>query len=612
MTATDLTVPFRMARLNNKQLRRREEQESVIALTTFIQTAISFFRLYLFILSTARYPRPSFAQNPEYYQTQVNDVNRLVNGNEEDCHEQLRVNRFTFLRLCCLVRSVGLGDSRFVCVEERVAIFLWILRHHTKQRRTKFAFWRSIETISQHFNPILQAVLRLHKMLLERSATDSRILRDTIASPNGLKVPHGHYYIVDGGYTNGECFLAPYCGERYHLNIWRSPSYYPIWTQCRIVTICCLLHNLIKREMPNDLVEFEYTRWEQENLHNIKIDDDCVTTIEASNEWTGERDALATAMYNHWLSNGGGQEFQFLDTDTQQGFEEANVSTKKIPRSRRNWRKVEENALIKVMLDEFLDKWSDDNGFKPGFFSSLEKQLDKVLPESHLKVDPHIESKVKYWRQTYNKVFDILQLSGFGWDHTNKKVKVVQSVRDEYEKAHPKKAKEVYGKTFPYYDDWAILFGRDRATEAGAEDPTQMEQVYTPNPLQDSVVDDVEDFYAPLFDDQFMNSPYGRKRTRMGDVEDVRESLGHWCKESLGYMEKLANSLGYEKELATRHATIPGELEKLNLTLIQQFKLASIIGDKEERVDQFLNTRDERKQAWTEAVLNGDVYSPIP
>ena len=91
-----------------------------------------------------------------------------------------------------------------------------------------------------------------------------------------------------------------------HFAILRSPSYYPIRTQCRIVTACCLLHNLIKREMPNDPIEHEYKRWEQENLHNIEVDDDRVTTIEASTEWTGERDALATTMYNHWLSNGGG------------------------------------------------------------------------------------------------------------------------------------------------------------------------------------------------------------------------------------------------------------------------------------------------------------------
>ncbi|KAH7839050.1 hypothetical protein Vadar_034245 [Vaccinium darrowii] len=68
-----------MARVNRKQLRRREEKEAVVTLTTFIHAAMGMFRLYLFILYTAIYPRPECAQNPDYYQTQVNAVNRLVN-----------------------------------------------------------------------------------------------------------------------------------------------------------------------------------------------------------------------------------------------------------------------------------------------------------------------------------------------------------------------------------------------------------------------------------------------------------------------------------------------------------------------------------------------------
>jgi hypothetical protein len=150
---------------------------------------------------------------------------------------------------------------------------------------------------------------------------------------------------VDAGYQNGEGFLAPYRGQRYHINIWRqghqpatkeeyfnmkhaaaqnvverafgvvkkrfailrSASYYPIRTQCRIVTACCLLHNLIKKEMPNDPIEFEYTLWEEENLHNVE-EDDHIDTLETTNEWTAGRDALAEAMFNHWLANGGGQD----------------------------------------------------------------------------------------------------------------------------------------------------------------------------------------------------------------------------------------------------------------------------------------------------------------
>ncbi|CAL5324843.1 unnamed protein product [Camellia sinensis] len=46
----------------------------------------------------------------------------------------------------------------------------------------------------------------------EGSASDSRVLRDAVNRPNGLKVPTGHYYLIDAGYTNGEGFLAPYRG----------------------------------------------------------------------------------------------------------------------------------------------------------------------------------------------------------------------------------------------------------------------------------------------------------------------------------------------------------------------------------------------------------------
>ncbi|KAL7181786.1 hypothetical protein ACSBR1_040648 [Camellia fascicularis] len=116
----------------------------------------------------------------------------------------------------------------------------------------------------------------------EGSAADSRVLRDAINRPNGLRIPNGYYYLVDVGYT-----------QRYHVSIWReratpsnyqeyfnmkhaqarnviercfgllkmrwailrSASYYPIRTQNRIITACCLLHNFIRREMAVDPIE---------------------------------------------------------------------------------------------------------------------------------------------------------------------------------------------------------------------------------------------------------------------------------------------------------------------------------------------------------------------
>lgn len=92
--------------------------------------------------------------------------------------------------------------------------------------------------------------------------------------------------MVDAGYTNGEGFLAPYRGQRYHLNDWkdgrqpttrekyfnmkhssarnvierafailkkrwailRSP-YYPIKIENHIILACCLLHNYVRNEL---------------------------------------------------------------------------------------------------------------------------------------------------------------------------------------------------------------------------------------------------------------------------------------------------------------------------------------------------------------------------
>ncbi|CAI9281341.1 unnamed protein product [Lactuca saligna] len=54
----------------------------------------------------------------------------------------------------------------------------------------------------------------------EGSAVDGRILHIAMLRENGLQVSKGNYYLVDVGYTNGEGFIAPFRGQRYHLNTW--------------------------------------------------------------------------------------------------------------------------------------------------------------------------------------------------------------------------------------------------------------------------------------------------------------------------------------------------------------------------------------------------------
>ncbi|XP_023740413.1 protein ALP1-like isoform X1 [Lactuca sativa] len=108
-------------------------------------------------------------------------MQRLVYESDETCTQQLRMNRITFVKLCRMVEIDGkLKASRYLQVDEQVAIFLYVLAHHVKNRVAKFQFRRSGETISKHFNNVLNVVIRLEKELFKKpepiseTSTDER------------------------------------------------------------------------------------------------------------------------------------------------------------------------------------------------------------------------------------------------------------------------------------------------------------------------------------------------------------------------------------------------------------------------------------------------------
>ncbi|KAL0355842.1 UNVERIFIED_CONTAM: hypothetical protein Sradi_4031100 [Sesamum radiatum] len=171
----------------------------------------------------------------------------------------------------------------------------------------------------------------------EGNAADGPILRDAISRPTGLKVPIGKYYLCDNGYANREGFLTPYRGVRYYLKEWdrggggpqnaqelfnlrhaaarniierssgllkirwgilRSPSYYSLDVQNHIVVACCLLHNYVRMEMPDDLLEREVPEYPNNpNAMNTNF----VSSIETSTARTAWREELASNIFDEWL-----------------------------------------------------------------------------------------------------------------------------------------------------------------------------------------------------------------------------------------------------------------------------------------------------------------------
>ncbi|XXG54444.1 hypothetical protein AAC387_Pa03g2319 [Persea americana] len=111
-----------------------------------------------------------------------------------------------------------------------------------------------------------------------------------------------------------------------------------------------------------------------------------------------------------------------------------------------------------------------DNGFKPGFLGVIEAVLKQKLPGSGIKAKPHIDSRIKTMKKDFRIVYDMLNgenYSGFGWDLHKNVVVAEDEVWNAYVKTH-KGAGQWRSRSFPHYEMFFTIFGKDRATTKGA------------------------------------------------------------------------------------------------------------------------------------------------
>ncbi|KAG8380356.1 hypothetical protein BUALT_Bualt06G0007000 [Buddleja alternifolia] len=263
----------------------------------------------------------------------------------------------------------------------------------------------------------------------EGSAADSRVLKDAITRANGFRIPDGHYYLCDSGYTNGQSFLAPYRGVRYHIQDWNSQrtppqnahelfnkvhakarnviersfallkgrwailqsnSFYPVKVQNCIIMGCGLLHNFIRTEMPYDLLEAEIPEVDDQ----ISDDNDVafIDQVEPSQQMNRVRGGIAPGPASK--------------------------------NCKRCWTADEEKALAEAMKDLVLRVYKADNGFKSGYQNLLEQAMMQAFPGTTLKAEPHINSRITVWRKNYGSISTMLTRSGFGFNSTTNMITV--------------------------------------------------------------------------------------------------------------------------------------------------------------------------------------------
>ncbi|KAF6141477.1 hypothetical protein GIB67_000858, partial [Kingdonia uniflora] len=96
-----------------------------------------------------------------------NDHIKRILSSEKRGRWNLRMGREPFHRLCALIKDRDLlRDTRNCNVEEQLMRFLHILGHNVRHRVLEGRYYRSLKTISRQFNKVLDAIVKLYKVLI--------------------------------------------------------------------------------------------------------------------------------------------------------------------------------------------------------------------------------------------------------------------------------------------------------------------------------------------------------------------------------------------------------------------------------------------------------------
>ncbi|KAK4843458.1 hypothetical protein QYF36_008276 [Acer negundo] len=180
-------------------------------------------------------------------------VDEVLNGHSERCLENFRMDKPVFYKLCDILQAKGLlRHTTRIKIEEQLAIFMFIIGHNLRTRAVQELFRYSGETISRHFNKVLNAIMSISVDFfqppgsdvppeiyedprfypyfkdcigaVDGSASDLRVLNSALTRRNKLQVPEGKYYLLDNKYANMPGFISPYQDVPYHSN--QIPSGY--------------------------------------------------------------------------------------------------------------------------------------------------------------------------------------------------------------------------------------------------------------------------------------------------------------------------------------------------------------------------------------------------
>ncbi|KAL8471310.1 hypothetical protein ACS0TY_028821 [Phlomoides rotata] len=250
---------------------------------------------------------------------------------------------------------------------------------------------------------------------------------------------------------------------------------------------------------------------------------------------------------------------------------------------RRSWSVREEQVLSEAMKKIVLEGWKTENGFKVGYLNLLSTYMKQVFPNTDLKPEPHINSRITVWKRNYHSLFEILKNTGVGLDSTTKMIEATDEQWDAFMKVDPN-ARLMRSKSWHLYDDWCEIFDNSRAT---GEASVSHLRATTPPPLfstgmnvdsaSNRVGDETQDEsqspsgYAQTgesTDTGKTNS--GRKRKSPLQPDPMVYIVQNFCDNASNRLGDIAQRIGHDQDLSAARKMIYSSISKMSMLTLNE------------------------------------------
>ncbi|KAL3533009.1 hypothetical protein ACH5RR_006530 [Cinchona calisaya] len=448
-----------MARLPITNRRRRQRQINSILCAMYMVLITLFVYWQHVVMMYFKYRKHRILSKEEKRVERIQYLFRLVSENHAACISQLRMDRRTFTMLCEMIRDIGgLRDTRNMTLEEIVAMFVYVLAHHKKNRTVAHKFLRSGETVSRHFNQCLLAVLKLHHMLLKTpvlisdDCTDDRwkYFKNCLGALDGTLISvtppaeHKSRYRTRKSNlaTNVLGICAPDMQFIYVLPGWEGSAH-----NGRVLRDAISRPNGLK--VPQGcyyLVDTGYCNsqgflapYRRQRYHLNQIQG---RRPESAEEYFNMNTLklgmyVASELYKLEKLN-----FTFK---RMENIHEISIATQHCGRGKNKcfWADNEVKVLIEALQEMACDPlWKTDGGFKNGYMVELHKMVAHKIPDFTKQVDPHIDSKLKWLKSRYHAITEMRH----------------------------KEARGLWNMKFPYLDELELVYGKGKANGEAVED----------------------------------------------------------------------------------------------------------------------------------------------